>query len=463
MVSVIVSFATEDFVTPESDDALGWLADELTKRDILGCFAMVGDKARALRDRGRRDIIAKVAAHEIDYHSNDHHFFPPMAPIVEEMTWDEGVTWLLAHEVPGLADLAELFGQRPAAWVRTDGHWTAQSLCAFGLLGMKAYGLRGFAQSDPGLWSYMNMVSPAYSIGLDQYIGQAGKSADLLATAVAEFEQTVAAIGEDALVVYGTHPCMWACETFYDLHNIKRRGRVPPKEKWRPAPLVPSWRHRRDRQFFGLLLDHLLNAGVEFITYGQLADRYGQPANEWLTRSQLASLARQVQKEFSAAKVGGTFYSAAEILAALCWALARYEDDALPARVSVRRPLGPVETPQGLTKPLTISASAALAATRRADAYMSSNQRLPAGVDGGRHHLPPAQLLAVAAEIYLALTDDRKPGSSTLSPGPDCPREAEQLADVAIQSQCLPKDYHPARLLEQIRLQSWALKPATPR
>ncbi len=463
MVSVIISFATEDFVTPETDDALGWLAEELTQRDVAGCFAMVGDKARALRDRGRRDIIARVAEHEVDYHSNDHHFFPPMATTIEEMTWDEGVAWVLAHEAPGLTDLEELFDQRPAAWVMTDGHWTAQSLCAFRLLGMEVYGLRGFAWRKPQLWSYMNMVSPAYSIGLDQYIREPGEAADLLGKAAAEFEQTVTSMGEDPLIVYGTHPCMWACETFYDLHNIKRRGRVPAKAKWQPAPLLPRWRHRRDRQFFGMWLDYLRDCDVEFITYGQLADRYAQPVNEWLTRSQLASLARQVRKRFAAAKVGGRFYSAAEVLAALCWALARYEDDALPARVPMRRPLGPVETPAGLTKPSTVTAHATLTAAGKADVYIGDHHRLPAQVKVGRRRLGPAELLALTAEAYLAVAEGGKPGAIKLSGGPDCPQEEEHLAGARIQSYGLRKDYHPPRLLEQIRLQSWTLKPASRR
>ncbi len=463
MVSVIISFATEDFVTPETDDALGWLADELAERDIAGCFAMVGDKARALRERGRKDIIAKVAAHEIDYHGNDHHFFPPMAMTVEQMTWDEGVAWLLAHEAPGLTDLEGLFGQRPAAWVRTDGHWTAQVLCAFSLLGMRVYGLRAFGYGDPALWSYMNMVSPAYSIGLDQYIREAGSPAELLTAAALDFERKAAEVGEDGLIVYGTHPCMWACETFYDLHNIKRRGRVPAKDKWRPAPLLPRWRNKRDRQFFGMWLDYLLESDVEFITYGQLADRCDQPANEWLTRPQLAGLARQVRRRFGAAKIGGRFYNAAEILAALCWALARCDDGSLPPRVPVRRPLGPVETPENLTKSLTVSTQPALAAAGKADVYISDHHRLPAQVTVGRNQLGPAQLLALAAEVYLAAAEGRKLGATRISPGPDCPREAEQLGDASIQSYCLPKDYHPTRLLEQIRLQSWTMKPASPR
>jgi len=42
-MEMILSFDTEDFVTPQSDDALLMLATELTRHGIRGCFALVGD------------------------------------------------------------------------------------------------------------------------------------------------------------------------------------------------------------------------------------------------------------------------------------------------------------------------------------------------------------------------------------------------------------------------------------
>lgn len=54
MAKLILSSGTEDFVTPESDDALLMLATELHKHGREGCFALVGDKLRAPPRRGCR-------------------------------------------------------------------------------------------------------------------------------------------------------------------------------------------------------------------------------------------------------------------------------------------------------------------------------------------------------------------------------------------------------------------------
>ena len=74
MTSMIFSFDTEDFVTPESDDALLGLARLLTQHGLRGSFALVGDKVRALLARGRRDVIDACREHDIQYHSNNHMF-----------------------------------------------------------------------------------------------------------------------------------------------------------------------------------------------------------------------------------------------------------------------------------------------------------------------------------------------------------------------------------------------------
>ena len=462
-MQVILSFDTEDFVTPESDDALLLLAREMTKRDIRGCFAVVADKARALRDRGRRDAVEALAAHEISYHSNDHHFFPLLGPTIEQMQWQEAVMWLLQHEAPGVADLEEMFGVAPVAWIKADSHWSAQSLHAFRLLGMRVYSARHFAAQDPRPWWYMNLLAVPYAQMLDRFIRQDGTARDILKLAVADFERRAQGLDDEDIIVYGTHPCMWVCRTFYDIHNVRRRGRPPAKEKWQPAPLLPPGTIRRNRKFFPMFLDYLRGAGVEFITYRQLLQRFSvSPAEKWLTRTQLGSLARRVGKRFAAAKVGGCYYSAAEILAALCWALARYEDGDVPPRVPIRRPIGPVETPRSMSKPLKVCSRAVLGAVRKTDAYISGYHRLPAGVDVGGHHFPPAQLLTVAAASYLSVLDGGKPSGGALEPGPDCPEDERLLAGAVIGAHCLPKGYTPTRLLEQGRLQSWTLKPGEP-
>jgi len=57
MVSVVFSYDTEEYQAPWTDEATKVWTDLLTKHNLRGCFCIVGEKARVLRDRGRRDII----------------------------------------------------------------------------------------------------------------------------------------------------------------------------------------------------------------------------------------------------------------------------------------------------------------------------------------------------------------------------------------------------------------------
>src|SRR4030042_1188091 len=69
-VYVILWFDTEDYILPQSDDAAKRLAVFLTQQGIRATFKVVGEKARVLERRGRRDVIGALAQHEIGYHSN---------------------------------------------------------------------------------------------------------------------------------------------------------------------------------------------------------------------------------------------------------------------------------------------------------------------------------------------------------------------------------------------------------
>src|SRR4029453_16222817 len=64
-VDVILWFDTEDYLLPADDDATKRLCDMLTERGIRATFKLVGEKARVLERRGRRDVITALKKHDI--------------------------------------------------------------------------------------------------------------------------------------------------------------------------------------------------------------------------------------------------------------------------------------------------------------------------------------------------------------------------------------------------------------
>ena len=61
---VTVHFDVEDYVyAPEEgiDEVPKWIAETMTEVGVRGVFHILGDKARALRERGRADVAAALA------------------------------------------------------------------------------------------------------------------------------------------------------------------------------------------------------------------------------------------------------------------------------------------------------------------------------------------------------------------------------------------------------------------
>src|SRR5579862_8402057 len=75
-IDVILWFDTEDYLLPADDDACKRLAQMLTERGVRATFKVVGEKARVLERRGRRDVIDALSIHTIAYHANFHSVHP---------------------------------------------------------------------------------------------------------------------------------------------------------------------------------------------------------------------------------------------------------------------------------------------------------------------------------------------------------------------------------------------------
>src|SRR5262245_20159494 len=89
-IYVTLWFDTEDYVLPQSDDAAKRVAETLTRIGVRGTFKIVGEKARTLEKRGRKDVIAALKKHEIGYHSDTHSQQPTIAVYLQHAGWEDG-------------------------------------------------------------------------------------------------------------------------------------------------------------------------------------------------------------------------------------------------------------------------------------------------------------------------------------------------------------------------------------
>jgi len=79
MTDVVFAFDVEDVYNAESDDALLQLCRVFADEGVPLSLFVAGEKARTIRQRGRRDVIEAMGEHEICYHGNYWGDFPEPA------------------------------------------------------------------------------------------------------------------------------------------------------------------------------------------------------------------------------------------------------------------------------------------------------------------------------------------------------------------------------------------------
>ena len=126
-VYVVLWFDTEDYIEPAADDAALRIAKDLTAEGVRATFKVVGEKARVLESRGRRDVIQELSKHGLGYHSNWHSVHPAPAEHQVRLGYLDGAAEFERREGQGVADLKRIFGVQPTCYGQPGNSWAPQS------------------------------------------------------------------------------------------------------------------------------------------------------------------------------------------------------------------------------------------------------------------------------------------------------------------------------------------------
>jgi len=455
MPDLLFFFDSEDYETPAADEGERWWAEALSRHGLTGCFNLVAEEARALRDRGRRDVLRALARHEIGYHSNLHSAHPVHVEYLEEMGWDEGVAAVLAREARGVADVRDLTGQHPATYCKPGSNWAPQVLEAMTLLGIPVFCDAPFEWA-PGrpLW-YCGSLCVGYHTSFDRYFDVPDRRARMRADLLALLEERERTGG---VVVMYTHPCRLMTAAFPSTFTA---GQSLPRSAWRPSPLRPRGEVEALMADFDDFLDWVAHAsGARVITYRELYRRL-QPGPRWLDGAALADLLGQADGPLVPRRLGGFWLSPAEQLGVVLWAAAwRREHGSLPSAVPVRPLLGPDQL-AGPVEPREVEVAVLLAAASAASAAASASRRVPAVTRVGDQLVGPAVLLDA---VVRAL---RSEGDRVLiRPRDDLPELARRPDVAGLRFQgtwsVLAPEFEAPRIIQLARLQTWSASPAEP-
>src|SRR2546423_4579392 len=138
-VYVVLWFDTEDYIDPIADDAALRIAQDLSRLGVRATFKVVGEKARTLEARGRRDVIRALAQHDIGYHAENHSIPPTPALYLRDLGWLDGAAEFARREGQGVDDIRRIFGVTPSCYGQPGSSWGPQSYPALLRMGIPVY------------------------------------------------------------------------------------------------------------------------------------------------------------------------------------------------------------------------------------------------------------------------------------------------------------------------------------
>ena len=454
-IPTALCFDVEDIIAPESDDAVLWQAEILAEHGLTGSFMIVGERARQWERRGRRDVIEALKKHHLGFHSTWHSVHPTTAEICQHTNFAAGMDAVWEWDRQGWADTERIFGRPLLGWSRTGDSWCPSVMGLMGRLG------RGYAYSSIRLPGH-NVHWYANCLG---FFSENVGIFDHTLYSDAEFEERLALTHQrvdrhaqagwrraDWMCLFMCHPTRVIHAEFWDGVNFAK-GANPPPADWKPArrhpdALLPTMQKNYRRLCEWLRADPRL----EIVGWGDLLHRYdGQKASA--AHDELAEIARRI-----AAERGVLFtdhWTAGEILLLLCRA-------SLAPAPRYPRPTvnGPLSVP-----PPTLAADWDAAAIRAAAGAVldasAATGCLPPSVEVAGQAVGLGTYFVALAEAFL--------GRARVSGPADAPYPLEADAITrAIEPEMRDWPVHTdgmdlENLLEQARLQCWALKPAWPR
>ncbi len=421
-MEIIFSFDTEDYIDPVSNDALLGLAQIHSRHGIPAVFGLVGEKARFIHFCGRQDVIDALSEHEVAYHS-DHHWILPdweyerryIPDYIAHEPWDQGMTRILAEETRGLADIEQIFGDRPVTQLRNYGDWTPQVMAAHARLGVHihAYGPI-FHNTDPQPIWYCNQLQIAnprqmYEDNLHNFQMTAEEKLE-------EHKQHVIDHLEGGTHRLGwvTHPTRFIADRWWEEPNWWQTTDDPPRRDWRAPERFP------DETIKELLwiADELVGfvASLDDIqprTFAEFYDEY-RPTRIWVQRAEIERLAelalshdRPAAVALEGAAPGRTeTFSPAELFGVFAHALGAPEGGAADERAPLRRILGPTDHPIQTVAGET-SRESLVEAAREAEYYIRDRARVPHRIRLGGAQVGPGGFLLAMAEAIANPTLDR--------------------------------------------------------
>ncbi len=459
---VVINFDVEDYISPESeriDDIPKWLAEIMAEEGATGTFFVIGEKARSLERRGRHDVIAAMAKHDVESHTNFGSTHPTVTEILEKAEWESGVLQILEQESAGFQELERIFGTPVVTLARHGGSYGPQLIAALGK--MKA-GYAGSPVSLPGrsvVW-FCNALNfyGQYDGYDDTYYRD-----DLFEPLFQKLQDELPELARttEVLPFFAGHPCKIRTKQFWDLNFYE--GRNPGPEEWRTPDMRPLESMATAQKNFRRLVQYLKSRDdIELTTFRKLMGLYSNQ-EERLTRNDLSEMAADTlrNERLSCSE----YLSPAEAFAGLASSIVHFrENKSLPQAMETIHPFGPLEMPIFQPEISRVTLELVYDLAEEADSQINQSGALPSSLDIEGRRIGTGSLYHLFCAAYLDMGSGKPEPEYAILPFDSYPKTNEKEIIERIRGfKTWPvhrPDLDMEPLVEMTKMQLWTLKPA---
>jgi hypothetical protein len=480
-VYVILWLDADDYILPQSDDAAKRLAVFLTQQGIRATFKVVGEKARTLEHRGRRDVIGALAQHEIGYLTNLHSQHPTPAEYEAPLDWTDGVEEFARRERSGYDDVRRIFGQTPICYGQPGRSWTPESFATLKDLGIKVYLDEGAQVGLDGRPFWYGGLLNIFNTKEGKKLRPDGEQGwDGLADARARFQEfylRMTSRPQGGVVSLYFHPCEFIEKEFWDGVNFAQ-GANPPRADWQLPPMKSLEDSEKAFRYFEDLVTYMKSfPRVEFITASQALRLFRDGAQRHtFSTDELAAIAKQVDPEVSFQVHDDYNLAASEVFSLLNRYVAGVVNKSPGALFLDGTPYGPAtpfedaradrsdaappngQKAAGMEIPWSQFARTAL----DVEDFLEKNGQIPSVVWlGSKPVRPESYMVALAQVTTRLLVRAEPPENVTIAPAHLAAAQyvaddSPKLWDWAI----FPLGFKAPKMMRLAKLQAWTLKPA---
>ena len=463
-IYVLFWFDVEDYITPQSDDALKKIVTIFDAQGAKATFKFVGEKIRALEARGRSDVIEKVAAHDIGYHTDNHSQHPTVSEYLEGLGWDEGVAEFERRERPGMDDLERIFGKRISTYGQPGGAWAPQVYPVLKKWGIPTYvdeaghvGLNDQPFWYCGILNVFNMQSTCTRVSI-------GPDENALASAKSKFNRILDHPGSNgcgSVSIY-YHPCEFVTTQFWDGVNFSK-GKNTPRSEWRIPNLKAEEDIERGYRVFSEYLAYIdSRPEVEIITAGQAAEIYrDRSVGRKFALDEMLEICDKMQDDIGYQIIGDVALSPAEIFSLVVAALSHYsKTGALPDGVVSAGPIGPVNRFTKVSSTTSMQAKRFLEICVDTWNSIQEEGRLPDYVVSGGARISLADFLVTASAFLKKLVSSPEVPEKVRIRKGNFTLEKYVTEDGVWGWSIFPEGFRAPEIMELAKLQTWTLKPA---